>query len=254
MSDPDTQDRGLEDYLAGGSALSGAYRRLAREEPEERLDQTVLSAARHHVEVQREVAHSPFSRKWVVPASLAAVLVLCVSVVLLMTPPAPELDDEPTLLAPAAGGGPEAAHGRDHAERRRQGTTAGSAPLPRQAERTAKSLDTTGIAPPAATPERRRSLAPSPAPKKEAGEKATGHAAPVANAPVSESEESQELTPEAWLAQIAELRREGLYHAAEAQLAAFRDRYPDFPAEAFLRGLVPAASQARPGQGAEPLP
>ena len=74
MNDPDTEDRGLEDYLAGGSELSEAYRRLGREEPEGHLDQSILSAARHDVDVEHQVAHSPFSRNWVVPASLAAVL------------------------------------------------------------------------------------------------------------------------------------------------------------------------------------
>jgi len=254
MNDPDTEDRGLEDYLAGGSELSEAYRRLGREEPEGRLDQSILSAARHHVDVEHQVAHSPFSRNWVVPASLAAVLALSVSVVLLMTQPAPELDSEPTRLAPAAGGEPEAAQERSDANRQPRKATTGSTPLLRQPEPKAESFDTSGIALPPANVEGRRKLAPSPGLRMEADGMAAGHAGSATDAPVSEGEEKREMAPEAWLTQIAELRKQGLYAAAEAQLAAFRDRYPDFPAAAFLRALGPAASRAGPGQGTEPLP
>ncbi|MDX1434627.1 MAG: hypothetical protein R3286_19455, partial [Gammaproteobacteria bacterium] len=101
---PDDRDE-LERYLEGDSELSRAYRAGAAEEPPAHLDRGIRLAAARRARAARP-AHGPFSRSWVVPASLAAVLVLSVSVVVLMAPPGddgvvPALRTAPEPAAPA---------------------------------------------------------------------------------------------------------------------------------------------------------
>lgn len=64
--------------------VSRIYRGARNELPPSRLDATILQAARSAV-TPRPVARSPFSSTWTVPASLAAVLVLSVALVVFMS-------------------------------------------------------------------------------------------------------------------------------------------------------------------------
>ena len=93
----------FEDYLQGGSSLSGAYRAEGKARPPAHLDKAILTAANEAVrsEQSSKVAYSPFARSWYVPASMAAVLMLCVGLVftiykdsgqILLTPPKSEYD------------------------------------------------------------------------------------------------------------------------------------------------------------------
>src|SRR6185436_17018954 len=66
-----------EELEAQRSRLSGYYRAGSTEEPAAHLDTAILAAAR------REVALSRFARSWHLPASLAAVLVIGVSLALM---------------------------------------------------------------------------------------------------------------------------------------------------------------------------
>jgi hypothetical protein len=69
-----------------GDKLARRYRELAREEPPASLDASILAAAR------RAVAAKPFgSRRWAVPMSIAAVLVLAFGVTLEMQREAPDV-------------------------------------------------------------------------------------------------------------------------------------------------------------------
>ncbi len=83
-----------------GADVSGRYRDVAHDEPPARLDARILEAARR--EVARRPWYSrlriPVRREWQVPASIAAVLVLGVSLALIVR------DNEPPL-APADGFG-----------------------------------------------------------------------------------------------------------------------------------------------------
>lgn len=107
MSPGERDDELFERYLEGDSELSRAYRRHAGEQPDAALDARILAEAHRAVAPERRVAHSPFARNWMVPTSLAAVLVLSLSVVLLMPDPAlePGLDygspGEPATLRSA---------------------------------------------------------------------------------------------------------------------------------------------------------
>ncbi len=47
--------------------------------------------------------------------------------------------------------------------------------------------------------------------------------------------EMRALSPEEWLKRIAQLREQGKHDEAEASLAAFKKRYPDYPIEKFLK-------------------
>ncbi len=96
-------DKMFEDYLQGDSALSGDYRAEKKARPPAHLDKAILTAANEAVrsEQSSKVAYSPFARSWYVPASMAAVLMLCVGLVftiykdsgqILLTPPKSEYD------------------------------------------------------------------------------------------------------------------------------------------------------------------
>jgi len=76
------EDRELEKM---GSEVSERYRAGAQDEPPARLDATIQAAARREVEQPRQ------RRNWQMPASIAAMLVLGVSLVLVVR------DKEPPL-------------------------------------------------------------------------------------------------------------------------------------------------------------
>ncbi len=76
-------EQNLEEYLQGDSALSRAYGAKQKAQVPEHLDKAILSAANESVNAKQasKVAYSPFARRWYVPVSMAAVLMLCVSLV-----------------------------------------------------------------------------------------------------------------------------------------------------------------------------
>ena len=76
-------DQILEKYLQGDSALSRAYGAEAKAQAPTHLDKAILSAGSEAVrsKPQSKLAYSPFARSWYVPASMAAVLMLCVGLV-----------------------------------------------------------------------------------------------------------------------------------------------------------------------------
>ena len=73
-----------------GDKLDAAYRALAREEPGAAIDDAILAASR------RAVAKPSASRRWAVPVSIAAVLVLAFGVTLNMRKESPGIES-PTL-------------------------------------------------------------------------------------------------------------------------------------------------------------
>jgi hypothetical protein len=95
MSGPNDRDRSLDEYLRGDSPVSRAYREEAQELPPAHLDARILAEASRAGAAAQRVAKSPFSSNWMVPASLAAVLVLTVSVVVLLQFEQPRFDYAP---------------------------------------------------------------------------------------------------------------------------------------------------------------
>ena len=106
MNPEDRDEEMLREFLEGDSPLSRLYRRDAREQPSAQLDAAILAEARRSLAPKSRVAHGPFARHWVVPTSLAAVLVLSVSIVLLMPDPDHQLgvDFDSVADTPGAAG------------------------------------------------------------------------------------------------------------------------------------------------------
>jgi hypothetical protein len=97
-------DKLLDDYLRGNSALSDAYRAGRREEPSADLDAAILAASRHVVTPSR-------ARRWAIPLSAAATILLAAGLGILLTreganPVAPPAAVSPE--SPAAPAKPEA--------------------------------------------------------------------------------------------------------------------------------------------------
>src|SRR5512142_2701179 len=76
--------------------LQRAYRGLAREEPPASLDAAILAASR------RAAAKPSFTRRWGVPVSLAAMLVLAIGVTLELQHQQPGIEVAPPASAPAS--------------------------------------------------------------------------------------------------------------------------------------------------------
>lgn len=90
-------DKEYEDDLAGGSGISKLYQETGVSGPARQTDEAILAAARRAVDSKPRPI-SPFGYRWMLPASLAAVLVLTVSIIILQ-PPSIESTDEAGRLA-----------------------------------------------------------------------------------------------------------------------------------------------------------
>lgn len=99
----------LENYLQGGSDLSKVYGAEQKAQVPAHLDEAILSAANEAVKPEKisKLAYSPFARSWYVPASMAAVLMLCVGLVFtiykdsgqtLLTAPKSEYDIDEAII------------------------------------------------------------------------------------------------------------------------------------------------------------
>jgi len=77
------EDQNLEDYLQGNSPLSKAYSAEEKAQPPVHLDKAIVTAANEAIRSEQtsNIAYSPFARTWYVPASMVAVLVLCIGLV-----------------------------------------------------------------------------------------------------------------------------------------------------------------------------
>lgn len=83
--------------------LAALYRAAAQNEPPAALDAAIRAAARRAVSSKPRLAGSLFSRSWGVPVSIAAVIVLSVSIVTVIREEAPEIVEPPRADAPAMG-------------------------------------------------------------------------------------------------------------------------------------------------------
>lgn len=101
-----SDDQYLDRYLSGGSGLSQAYGELRDASPElppMHLDARVLGAARQSVAPEPLAPlskRSSFSRHWALPVSLAAIVVLSVSLVVVVQPTS-ETADQQILTVPS---------------------------------------------------------------------------------------------------------------------------------------------------------
>ena len=126
------EDQNLEDYLQGDSPLSKAYRAEEKAQPPVHLDKVIVAAANEAIRSEQtsNIAYSPFARTWYVPASMVAVLVLCVGLVFtiyqntgqtLLTAPKSEYDfDKQIVPMPMAVEPVESEESQVSGEKRRQ--------------------------------------------------------------------------------------------------------------------------------------
>lgn len=196
MNDPRNQE-------GSDPELSALYQATPKAEPPAALDARILSAARAAVAPRPVSMLSRFRtfRFWAAPVALAATLMLAVGLTPLLYQASEQSALRDMQTPPAAKSAAEADAGN------RQELKAADRALPAAPAPAASSLSL--------PMERRKadSLQSAPASVKE-------EAAQPLHAPRS---------PEAWLAEIAELRRQGRTAEAEARLAEFRRHYPDYP-------------------------
>jgi hypothetical protein len=248
-------ERELEDLHSG---LSGHYRGGSTEVPPAHLDAAILAAAR------REVARSRFRRNWHLPASIAAVLVIGVTLALMTSEIEDPLPPADTSAVVAANEARQVAP----ALAMKQESEARPAPRPRierevrpSRERSVRSdreadvpqklaagkADSAAGAPSVAAP------APAPAiqqfeaaaPSKPVGEQKgvladRAHEQRASTALRKEAAPSSVAPPDApeeWLKNIQDLLRKGETARAREQLAEFRKRYPDYRVPETLREL-----------------
>ncbi|MCK5497822.1 MAG: hypothetical protein KAI77_01405, partial [Gammaproteobacteria bacterium] len=126
------EDQNLEDYLQGDSPLSKAYRAEEKAQPPVHLDKVIVAASNEAIRSEQtsNIAYSPFARTWYVPASMGAVLVLCVGLVFtiyqntgqtLLTAPKSEYDfDKQIVPMPMAVEPVESEESQVSGEKRRQ--------------------------------------------------------------------------------------------------------------------------------------
>ena len=245
--------------------LSARYRAAARDVPPPHVDAAILAAAKRAVGAQPKPAGAPGAlRRWYVPVSLAAVIVLSVIVTLRVEHERPELAlpdavplerqkdrvaaEKPAEQQPAAA----------PPERRVQSPpalrpAATPAPVfvpepkaaqdaaPEEAKRDDRRREIASGAAAGATAENAaaRSAAEAEAASASARHEARAMSAPAGPA-IQASLAKQEQAPAEWLERIAELRKRGQDQQADEQLAEFRRRYPDYRIpDAMLERIAP---------------
>lgn len=228
----------------GDDKLSRRYRELAREQPSAALDTAILAASR------RAVAKPSFSRRWGIPVSIAAVLVIGFGLTLEMQHEKPDVSTSPVTMpsalppgaapmqapeaeAPAEAKVPEAkpkALAKPEAPRVAPQPRAQSAPAPQlkksaPAEQARSTRD-----------EMQATPAPPPASPTAGSVGSTYNAAPAyspaparAKSATSAAEARIASSPEQELERIAKLRADGNDAEADRLLEEFRRVHPGYP-------------------------
>ena len=253
--------------------LSRLYREVSTGGPPAAVDAAILAAARNRVAKPRRPARSSWVR-WMAPASALATLVVAVSLAFLVEREQPEttrdmrvhpITPRPPGAAPeraAESAQPKAADSAAPAAATKREAPAADAPAPATAARLPEQAPAATLPAPAPAPRPAEPAPPAaqafPAEDRakaaesktlresnvagDAAQRSAGAAAPAAAAAAGKlaplQQQSMQRSPEAWLAEIIRLRREGREKEAAEQLAGFRKAYPAYP--------VPEALTASP--------
>lgn len=230
--------KNLRDWESHDETLSILYQATHDIEPPAWLDERILTAAHVAVAPPRPTPAAPCSRRrsirfWAVPVALAATVIMAAGIVRLAREtgewaPRPQMPMEsPSSLAEPAAKADTAPAGQRAAESAHQDSSAATPSLA-PASPAAPAIRMMRMAPP--------SSAASSMQEKKAPIAEEQHRQDILQiAPAMRDEEAKlerqavDRPPEKWLADIAELRRQGRLAEAEASLAAFRRRYPDYP-------------------------
>jgi hypothetical protein len=215
--------------------LERAYRGLAREEPPASLDAAILAASR------RAVAKPSFTRRWGLPVSLAAMLVLAIGVTLEMRHEQPGVEVAPPETGAPAPMSAPAPQGLEvqapEAKREEKAMPSVARPMERpRAKRAPAMKKEQPFAPP---PE---AVAPASVPSAEATGANIRNAPAAPSAKVEAPQSAKRAAganalqdvmrplpdPRAELERIAKLRAEGNDEEADRALEEFRRRHPDY--------------------------
>lgn len=243
-------------------ALSDRYRAGSREEPSARIDALIAEAARREVQSPARPGAN-----WRMPASIAAVLVIGVSLVLLVQdnePPYPSLDQfsqEGSLARPQAPGLPPEQpkaksdlHREDRPTRertarpdRRAGVHDETAPIA-SGEVGQSPVPAEAAAPSSAATDTDEQTA-APAARREFATQGSANMKDEAQSPSRENGQAAERLlekkaealpqPRDWLLKIDGLLRAGKQEEARSQLLNFRRQYPHYPLPERLEALLP---------------
>ena len=226
--------------------LSALYRVTRDPEPPAWLDQRILTAANAAPQPVQMLTPSPSRRRrtrlWAVPAALAATVVLAVGIVRLAREsgewgPLPENKTLHSTAESAAEADATAAGRAQFSDHDRPSSSAvelrPTMPLGEAVRVAPQSLPALPAAAPPVKLE--QELMPRrTAPAERERPRDWLRAAPTgqrADQGAASQDRSDQYSPEEWLAAIAELRRQGRTAEADAKLAEFRRRYPDYPLE-----------------------
>ena len=220
------------------SQVAAAYRALGAEEPPRALDEAILAAARHARPGDRRPGPL-WTRRWAVPLSLAAVLVLSITVTLRIQHEAPGIEAPQAMQQESVARAPAAVE---------------QAPLKLKAEMQIKSAaPVVQQAPVAATRSARERALEEPKPFADQRQDRIASASPsIAAAPAAapppqvgplralskSAAQSASDAPERELERIAELRRQEKHDEADKALAEFRKRNTDFKIPESMRERV----------------
>jgi hypothetical protein len=94
------EDKILDEYLAGKSHLSDSYKNIATDLPGVDIDSAILAASRREVNARPNPLGAEGWRKWQLPLSIAAVLVISASLTLTMVDFQNKSDEIPIESAP----------------------------------------------------------------------------------------------------------------------------------------------------------
>ncbi len=266
------------DLLPGEEHLSRFYQKTATEMPPPGLDAAILDATRQATRQKPRRVFFLASRKWTVPLSLAAALVVTIGV----TRSLRHQMESPVTVAPAPVAPRLSSAARVDARdetvlnrREEQPTQAREAPAATPPIR--ESLEKMTAAAPQAPPPVLGMAQSAPADRQRVGEddvsreqaparleKESKVASPLraseavalgapepqakrkAEKAKKEALSSNALSPREWIAKIKKLRQAGNLGEAEASLKAFKQRYPTYPIERAL-ALPPTSPNAQRG-------
>ncbi|MEO8009955.1 MAG: hypothetical protein ABI728_15735 [Betaproteobacteria bacterium] len=241
MKPTSPEDRDLEKMSA---EVSAGYRAGAADEPSARLDAAILAVARREVERPRPQRH------WQVPASVAAVLVIGVSLVLVVRDnetPLPSLGQPAADEAKLANSAPpqlamkaqpkakvdalrEDRPSRERTARPlREPVLRDKAPLAPEGTASGTTMQPAAVpvvVEPAKSAAQVAGIAPSPRLDAQALRKEKGEA-------------STPVQPQDWLGKIDDLLRDGKESDAREQLLDFRKQFPNYPLSQRFQALLP---------------
>lgn len=224
--------------------LGALYRTAAQEAPSPGLDARILAAARNAATPPREAASTPvpksWAQRWRIPVALAATVLMTSTLTLLVREHG--VDGDETMMprqAPAARKSEAAAPAASTAPAA-PASIAPAAPAREDRGEANTAKDQLADRPreePRYPPQSDRAAEHAAPPVAESAAGAAAMRSAPASARANASAESAarpalsgtlERSPEQWLEEIRQLRREGRAAEAEARLAEFRKRYPQF--------------------------